>query len=124
MAYEIHIERLATDGTRSTSGVTLDEWKLFVDSKEDLRFESDAVAVTNPATGKKIMAFPQGYGNTEMLIDNQWLPVFRWRDGTISFNGQPSFEERTDPVRIMVIEIAMELGAAIVGDDGESYDRA
>ena len=123
MAYEIHIERLATDETRSTSGVTLDEWKLFVDSKEKLRFESDAVAVTNPATGKKIMAFPQGYGNTEMLIDNQWLPVFRWRDGTISFNGQPSFEERTDPVRIMVIEIAMELGAAIVGDDGESYDR-
>ena len=123
MAYEIHIQRITTDdSTGSDSSFTLDEWKSFVESTESLRFTSKAVAVTNPATGEKIWAFPKGYGNTEMLIENEWLPVFRWRDGTISFNGQPSFEDGADPVRKIVAQIATQLGAVVVGDDGENYD--
>ena len=122
MAYEIHIQRIAADGSRSDSSFTLDEWKSFVESTDSLRFTSKAIAVTNPATGEKIWAMPKGYGNTEMLIENEWLPVFRWRDGTISFNGRPSFENRTDPVRKIVAQIATKLGAAVVGDAGENYD--
>ena len=123
MAYEIHIQRIATsDGTGADSSLTLDEWKSFVESTESLRFTSKAVSVTNPATNKKIWALPKGYGNAEMLIENEWLPVFRWRGGTISFNGRPSFEDRADPVRKIVAQIAMKLGAVVVGDDGENYD--
>lgn len=67
------------------------------------------------------MAFPEGYGNTEMLIESEWLPIFRWRDGTVSFNGLPSFDDREDPVRRVAIQIATELRAAVIGDDGETY---
>ena len=121
MAYEIHIERVTDDGDPDELELELDEWKSIVAAKDCLRLNFKHVTVTNPATGEEISA-SRPDGCADMLIGDQWLPVFQWRAGAISFKGQPSFEDQADPIRQMATQIAIELDARVVGDEGEFYN--
>lgn len=52
MAYEIHIKRVADDGSPTNPPLSLDEWKSIVNKTKGLRLDSSAKSITNPATGE------------------------------------------------------------------------
>jgi hypothetical protein len=98
MAYEIHIERIADDGSPTDPPLSLDEWKTAVNATDRVRLVSSAESVTNPTTGE-VITIGASEGNAEMLVDEQWIPVFRWSNSLVSFEGLPSFDDPNAPCR-------------------------
>lgn len=118
MPYEIHIERPSNED--AVRPISLDEWTSAVQKTDGVRLDGNVVSATNPHTGEVITmgGFP---GAAEVNTDGTWILVFRWSGGRVSFNGLPSFSEATDPVRLVALQLAKELDATVVGDEGESY---
>lgn len=121
MAYEIHIDRIAEDGSRVDPRISLDEWKSIIKETDDVRLDSSVKSITNPTTGD-VITIGGTDGDAEMLIDGQWRPVFRWSAGHVSITAHLSFHAPNDPVRRMTTELAARLKASVVGDGGEIYD--
>jgi hypothetical protein len=112
MAYELHIER--------DPPIDLKEWEAVVGASLQLCLDEGAATTSNPATGEQIAI--QGLGGTAaMVIEGQWIRVFNWRRGKVSFTAPPVTSTR-DPVMAQALKVAVMLSAIIRGDEGETYD--
>jgi hypothetical protein len=118
MAYEIHIER------KNGQPISLDEWVNVVENVESVRFGDAATTiVTNPATGEQI-SNPQMHRMAELFdVGSQaWIAMFRWFGGRISTRASRDFDAFNSHQRLVMRVLALQLGAQIVGDEGEGYD--
>jgi hypothetical protein len=118
MAYEIHIER---DNGRP---ISLNELMNAVGSVEYVGLENTATTiVTNPVTGEKI-SNPTALGAAELFDPNSqtWIAMFRWFNGRISTRISRDFEAFNSQPRSAMQALAAQLGAQIVGDEGEVYE--
>ena len=121
MAYSIHIVRHDIVGQREP--IKIGEWVEAVSALESVRLASGDVTAVNPMTGENIVIRSDG-ADAELYDEqhNAWLPVFRWsKHGSISFNAPPDFDEVTSKVRVVANEMARDLGAVVIGDEGEIY---
>ena|GEM_PF-1953926 len=112
MAYGLHIE--------CESHIELAEWQSAVQSITDVRLDESENSATNPATGEKIVV-PSLAGAAAVHVNGQWVKVFRWRKGKVSFNA-PASTSSKDPVMAAALALASVLSAVICGDEGEVYD--
>lgn len=55
-----------------------------------------------------------------MIIEGQWVGVFNWNRGKVSFNAPPVTSSE-DPVMAEALKIASMLAAGVRGDEGETY---
>ncbi|WP_146168280.1 hypothetical protein [Celeribacter persicus] len=118
MAYEIHIER------NNGRPISLNEWMNAVGSVESVRLADTATTiVTNPVTGEKI-SNPTAHGTAELFDPNSqtWIAMFRWFNGRISTPPSPDFETSNSHQRSVMRALSAQLGAQIVGDEGEIYE--
>lgn len=121
MAYSTHIERHNATGQREP--IEIHEWIEAVRITDWVRLASHDEAATNSATGESIVIKGDD-GNAEFHSDEHdaWLPVFRWnRRGLISFDASSDFGEETSRLREAATELARNLNARLVGDEGEFY---
>ena len=112
MAYELHIAR--------NPEISLTEWSALVASIPGLRLDSTPTTARNPTTGEVIKVGGQ-QGFAAMEIDGQWVKVFRWNQGKISFVMRGSATDRTLTI---AHSLAQKLNAEVRGDDGELYKAA
>ncbi len=118
MAYGVHIGRAVGNP------ITLKEWMDAVDCAADVQLSAEApTVVTNPVTGEQI-SNSHSSGNAEIFDhDGQaWVPAFRWFEGRISANAARDFDTPETYQRSIMRVLAAQLGAKIVGDEGETYD--
>lgn len=113
MTYGLHIER--------ETPIELDEWEAVVAASPELRLDEQPHTVSNPATGQQITIRGQ-VGAAAMVIEGQWVKVFNWRRGKVSFNA-PLITSSLDPVLAEALKIAGLLSAVVRGDEGETYDE-
>lgn len=121
VAYSIHIVRHDRAGRREP--VDMGEWIEAVSAVSGVRLASSDQTALNPVTGDSIVINSDG-ADAELYDEQQgaWLPVFRWsKPGWVSFNAPTDFDEVTSHVRMVASDLARNLGADIVGDEGESY---
>jgi hypothetical protein len=101
--------------------LTLDEWKQAVSNRHDVRPQERSPTAKNPVTGETLTLGATG-GDAEVLVDSRWLPLFRRRSsGHVVFDAPPGFEDPANAVRRLTVELASQLGARLVGEEGESY---
>lgn len=112
MAYDLHIKR--------EEGISLRDWQATVNASGLACLSEDTVSATNPGTGE-VISLAGGTGTASVLIDQQWIPVFFWRSGKVTFKA-PKQTTRADAVMGVALELAKVLDAAIYGDEGEAYD--
>ena len=68
-----------------------EEWEEFVESQDNLRFNSEPKIFKNPATGEIIeMAVPEGA--TEALVNDNWLPFLTYRNGELHMQYLPEWK--------------------------------
>ncbi|MFW1261790.1 hypothetical protein ACEV74_22600 [Vibrio parahaemolyticus] len=123
MAYTLHIEREKT--------IDLEEWVNVIDSIDGLRIDANNREILNPNTGEIITI--QGESG-DVSIRNvtkgflgfgkqvSWDKAILFNSGRAQFKFVDGIEQSHHPVHIAVAKIAKELGALIVGDEGEVYD--
>ena len=114
MSFGLVIERREGTGNR----ISLEEWKALVSSRNDLQIRSAPYVAVNPSTQQQI-TLPVGEGDSEVLIDGQWLPFLRFRRGALITEYDEEFETPSNPIRIAIAQISKELGAVIGTDLGD-----
>jgi hypothetical protein len=131
MAYELHIQSPDHDDDDAATHVTTEAFAEAVGTIADCRLATgmDTLAV-NPATGEKIR-IEDPHPRAEVLFPGrkgwlrstpaEWIAVFWYREGDISFKAAFDLDDPEDPVRVIAAELARKLGCRIVGDDGEEY---
>ena len=67
------------------TGLEIDEeeWEGFVESQDNLRFNSESVVFNNPVTGEMIET-PALEGASEVLINGDWQPFLSYYNGELS----------------------------------------
>jgi hypothetical protein len=128
MGYSIHIARVNESGNsfddegNRLNPISLDEWKAAVEAIRNVRLASDGAVFSNPGT-EEIISIPNSGGDAEVYFpaDSEWIRVYSWFGGALSFRWLPSFDEPDDPVRIATHLLAAVLKARIIGDEGEFY---
>ncbi|MGY4398326.1 hypothetical protein ACVWZA_003532 [Sphingomonas sp. UYAg733] len=121
MAYSIHIVRHDKAGNREP--IEVREWVAAVSALDGVRLASSDVTASNPVSGENIV-IKRDDADAELHDEQQnaWLPVFRWSEhGSVSFNAPSDFDEATSRVRMVAGELARNLSAELVGDEGEFY---
>jgi len=111
MSYGVHIERRTAPTSEST--ITLKEWHAYIESSPDLEV-IDAWEQANPLTGEVIRVPGDGIAVWNGLGTGKAVH-FDYRLGQIS-TGNPD-----DRVIAKMKEIAHELDARVIGDEGEEY---
>jgi hypothetical protein len=122
MAYEIHIERRAPDARHLP--IDLLEWRAVVAKAAGVRMAEGDFEISNPATGEVIRLRNSG-GDAEVFFpgDALWRRVFRWSSpGRISFRAPRDFGAPASIIGRLALELARDLDALVVGDEGEIYD--
>lgn len=115
MAYEIHL-------VRKPQGISIEEWIQAVATVPELRIANMPATASNPLTDATILV-PAALGKVAVLtIQDEWVPAFRFVRNQISFKATDSIESATDSVHVAASALAKELGAQIIGDEGETYD--
>lgn len=116
MAYEIHIRR--------DSPIDIQEWTELVEASTDIRLNEDDIVVNNPVTGEEIrMARSQGSAEVFFSSNSEWLQVFRFRNGVISFNATADWEKIDGNIRRITFKLATALNAQVLGDEDEEYTK-
>lgn len=121
VAYSIHIVR--HDKAGNPEPIEVREWVVAVSTLDSVRLASSDVTASNPVSGENIVIKSDG-ADAELYDEQQnaWLPVFRWsKRGSVSFNVPSDFDEVTSRVRMVAGELARNLSAELVGDEGEFY---
>ena len=118
MGYELCLKR------NDRSEIALKDWRALVEATESLRPATGDAVVINPITGDTVR-IPSKEGDAEVYDPNKgtWLPCFRYSPHRISFMRPKDFDDPQSPFRQMVIDLATSLGAQVVGEEGELYDR-
>ena len=121
MAYEIHIRRLDRDGNRVP--IALDAWLAAIKAVPIVRLASGDTIAQNPATSEVIRVRASG-GDAEVFNPERqtWERAIRWSAGGFaSFRPPQGFESPDHAMRKTARDLARMLGAAVVGDEGETY---
>jgi hypothetical protein len=124
MAYELHIERLPLNDEGEPTPIPLDDWKTALSATEGVRLcPPGADTITNPKTGA-VISILRREGDAEVYFPDEqaWRSVFRWFEGAAHVNARFEPGGSSHPVWKAAVALASHLGAAIRGDDGESYD--
>ncbi|MCB2153284.1 hypothetical protein KQI84_00230 [bacterium] len=112
MGYELHIER--------EEPITLDEWKAAIARISGIDLNEEDTVVVNPATGQEIR-FPAQSGDAIFESSNSSVGL-RWSSrGAASFEPPENWDESGCTFRVRVLDLAKQLGAQVVGDEGEEY---
>jgi hypothetical protein len=122
MAYAIHIKRRTADAPHSP--ISLSEWRAAVSRVDGVRMADGDYHITNPKIDERITLRNAG-GDAEVFFpdDGAWLRAFRWSpEGRISFRAPRDFLSPTCFIRRLAAELARELDAQLIGDEGEIYD--
>lgn len=122
MGYDLHIERHASDGGRSS--IALSEWKSAVNETSGVRLAEGSNQIANPRTGA-ILSVPNPGGDAEVYLEteDEWRRVFSWSpSGRISFRFTRDFDRPDNAIRVAARLLAQRLGAKIAGDEGEIYE--
>jgi hypothetical protein len=103
MGYTLHITRAADWGDSETVPITRDEWEALARADPRL-IEAGSIEWSDEATGRVfVWRRPSG-------------PSLYWRRGQVSIDGVESDSELSE-----LVAIALQLGGALMGDDGETY---
>lgn len=96
MSYELHLKHV------DSPVLDFDQWYAAVQSTEGVR-----------------AAEPDGEwdGTAEMSFDGEWIPVFWWSSGQVTF----TLGEAPSRVLTTALKLAAKTGARISGDEGEIY---
>ncbi len=123
MAYELHIERLSKKKHAEAIPIPLAEWKSAVAATPGVRLCTPGLRKVTFPGGAEIN-LPVQDGDLEVCFPGAagWQAVFHWQDGAASFNAQFDPGDASHPVWAAAVALASRLGAAIRGDDGETYD--
>ena len=123
MPYELHIERLGKDKHGEAIPIPLEEWKTAVAATPGVRLCLPGVRKLIAPDGASIN-IPVQDGDLEVSFSDEqaWQAVFRWHNGAASFSARFDPGDSSHPVWVAAVALASRLGAAIRGDDGESYD--
>ena len=123
MAYELHIERLGKDKHGEATPIPLEEWKAAVSATPGVRLCAPGVRTLTLPNGASLnMPIRDGDAEVSFPDEQAWEAVFRWQAGAASFNARFDPGDSSHPVWTAAVALASRLGAAIRGDDGESYD--
>ena len=116
MGYEFNISR--------DQPITLEEWKNLVSNHEHLRPLSEPTEITNPKT-KEVIKIMNVEGDTQVFFatEKKWYSVFRYSNGSISFNYTSEWDNKNSTTREIAFDIAKELGAKIIGDSGVEIEN-
>lgn len=106
----------ATDGVGDT--ISLDEWLALVDQDPALRLRTEPVSITHPRTNERICMDPLP-GQTELALAQNHVPFLGHLRGRLVMGYSPALEDKANPVRQKIVEIARRLGAAIRHDAGD-----
>ncbi|MBC7147106.1 MAG: hypothetical protein H5U24_17155 [Thioclava marina] len=114
--YTIYIERPAGPP------IGFDEWEYAVGKVDGVRLSTDEhQSVTNPKTGE-VIGLRAGPGLAEIrLRDGRWQHALRWFSGTIVLRAPRDFDDPDSAMRRLLRVLAGELGAEVIGDEGETY---
>jgi hypothetical protein len=129
MSYSIHIVRVNETGDwidddgNTLNPISLSEWRAAVEGTPNVRLAPGDTVISNPHT-QEVISIPNRGGDAEVYspAESEWIRVYSWHKGAASFNGLPSFDEPTDPVRTATRLLASALNARIIGDSDEFYD--
>lgn len=100
---------------RRASSISLDEWRSFVSSDSSLRLRSEPYLARNPSAGK-LITFPHGEADAEILSEEVWVPFLRWQRGRLTTEFNSSFEVPSNPIRIRLVQVAKHFGAVLETD--------
>ena len=115
MGYAVHIER--------DHPISLAEWKKAVEKTEGIRLDSSGSVGRNVATGEEIR-IPGQDGDVSLFLPGEeiWVPFLSYSEYGISYRIPRDWDQESmDFFLSTVSPLAKELGAKIVGDDGEEY---
>ena len=121
MAYALHIER-----PDDQEPISLEDWQAAISRVSSVRPAAGDAHLMNPKTREDIR-IPNNGGDAEVFLpgSGEWIRYFRWsQSGTVSFNAEPLSDPNGRSIVPVIFELAKELGALVVGDDGEEYDQA
>lgn len=121
MGYSLHFQR---GEEFNPDEFSLDDWKAAVESTDNVRFDSSDYVGRNPKTGEEIRV--KGDPHTAAVYfpdDDEWIKVFSFYDGMISFKAGFSNWDDADNAsfRQTALELASKLGATIRGESEEIY---
>lgn len=117
MAYSIHLRR------DSGNHISDAEWKEAVRAHPLLRLQqNEALSVINPSTGAEIQS-ASNLGDAEIWLDDSqtWVHAIRWRTGCATLKAPRDFDEPDSFLRVLLRELAENLSAQVIGDEGEAY---
>lgn len=124
MSYELHIEKL-------NDKIQFSEWIEAVLKIEGATLDGNPHIAKNPKTGE-IITIGGNPNNVAVLFTElklfglkkkqEWVTCIYFRDGRASFKATQDIESANNPVRKVAASLAKELGAKIVGDEGEVYE--
>ena len=123
MAYALHIKH-------PSKLITFQDWEKAISKTPGTRLESGGVQAINPKTGESISISGSPGDVAILFVKKRWLGLvknesweicLRYNDGEASFKATDDVENPNSPVRIAAKNLAKELGAQIVGDEGEIY---
>jgi hypothetical protein len=123
MSYDLHIARSGDGHLSDSVPIALVEWCAAVAATEGVRLlGAHAQTVTNPATGE-IISLGSRNGDAEVFFpeEGEWYAVFRWQGDSAAFGARFEPGDMAHPVWCAAVALATRLGAAIRGDEGETY---
>lgn len=135
MGYAIYIEREGFDDGADPKGViTKEQWLAALNAVEGVRISprKDWEA-RNPSTGAVISISGSGaIGEVYFppillkgILKGTWKKVFDWDPrGRIRFKAHSDLQDPKYPVRKAAAALALNLGALLVGEEGEIYEWA
>lgn len=116
MGYQIHIKRCDENWTNDRNPIRIEEWDRVVASDPSLQV-MNVLEVTDPDTGKVLLRV---HGDRMA----KWVPDEKNPEEFVCFilnRGVLSFSADALVFYDKLKEVAMKLGANIIGDDGELY---
>ncbi len=102
----------------ATERISVDEWKQFVSSRDDVRLRTEPYVAVNPLTSQRI-SIPLGEADSEILVSGEWLPFLRYKRGKLITEYQEEFDDPSNEIRIMIAYAARAFQAVIGTDLGD-----
>ncbi len=118
MGYDIRISRNQDWWDDTGGGIALEEWETYAQDDPAIRFER-VVEATLP-DGSTLRHEGEGlavwFAHVAPSEDGNEVPLHYWNGSIVAKNPEPD-------ARRTMYRIAADLGALVVGEEGELYDR-
>jgi hypothetical protein len=94
------------------------EWNDFVESQDNLRLKTEPTIAKNPNTGEILKIEPLD-GESEIFIENDWINFLYYGHGELRTHFSEELEDPSNPIRIIISQIAKHFNAIITHDAGD-----